>query len=233
LEALTKAYEDAYPQAPALSLSSRTDHLYTLTSGDHTLAITLVPRPIPWDQLEGPCATAWYWPAAADTLRPHQAHLLVALVEEGSRSIDQATALTRLTSAVAQTTANCGIFWGPGRLVHPTEAFIAQAAQLAADDLPLFLWVDFRIERIADDAVRLYTTGVESLGGLELETPHFTGEPQALLEHAYNIAHYQLSQQKQIGQDDTIALADDLQVVAHREPSMLDPGLEVIRLEFA
>ena len=45
-----------------------------------TAAVTLVKQPIPWSQLEGPAAAAaWYWPEAAETLRPHEAHLLVTL----------------------------------------------------------------------------------------------------------------------------------------------------------
>jgi len=58
-----------------------TESLFTCTLGEYTAAATLVPRPIPWSQLEGPCATAWYWPAAADALRDHAAHLLVTLVD--------------------------------------------------------------------------------------------------------------------------------------------------------
>jgi len=117
-------------------------------------------------------------------------------------------------------------------LVHPPKAFIDQALQLSSSNLPLFLWVDFRVERTGDGTARLYTTGLESLGHTELEVPEFRGEPQQLLEYGYNVAHYQLDQRKMINDGDTIGLSDQLQAVANRRPSMLDAELEVIQLEF-
>jgi len=221
-----------YQKAPTMTVAGSTESLFTCTIGDYTAAATLVPKPIPWAQLEGPCATAWYWPTAAEALRDHQAHLLVTLVDEGGKEVPKSTALTQLVAGLVANSRACGVFWGPGRLVHPPRAFQEQAAQLAADDLPLFLWVDFRVERTDSGGTRLYTTGLEALGYTELEVNDFPGEPQTLLEYSYNIAHYQLSQAKEINEGDTVGLTEEVQVVAHRSPSMFDESLEVVQLEF-
>lgn len=221
-----------YVDGPSMTVSGSTENLFTCTIGDYTAAVTLVPKPIPWEQLEGPCATAWYWPDAAEGLRDHQAHLLVTLIDEGGKETLKATALTQLVAGLVSTSRTRGVFWGPGRLVHPPRAFLEQAAQLAADDLPLFLWVDFRVERTETGGTRLYTTGLQALGYIELEVQDFHGEPQTLLEYAYNIAHYQLTQSKEINEGDTIGLTEEVQVVAHRVPSMFDESLEVVGLQF-
>ena len=204
-----------------------------MTIGEYTAAAALVPRPIPWSQLEGPADTAWYWPEAAAAMRAHAAHLLVTLVDEGGRPITKSLALTRLTAALATTSPSVGVFWGPGRLVHPPMAFIEQAEQASETNLPLFLWVDFRVEQLNDGALRLYTTGLDALGGAELEAAHFDGLPQRLLEFAYNIAHYQLDRQKTIRDGDTIGLTEEVQVTARRAQSMLGGEMEVLQLEFA
>jgi len=222
-------FDDAPPMTPA----GATEGLITCTMGDYTAAATLVSRSIPPSQLEGPCATAWYWPTAEQQLRDHQAHLLVTLVDEGSNAIEKSTLLTQLVSGFVATSPAMGVFWGPGRLVHPPRAFVEQAVQMSPTDLPLFLWVDFRVERTDNGMVRLYTTGLEALGQTELEVVDFRGEPQTLLEYGYNISHYQLSQAKAINEGDTIGLTDELQAIAHRRPSMFDSELEVIALEFA
>jgi hypothetical protein len=213
-------------------LSSATENLLTLTVGEATAAVSLVPRPIPWSQLEGPAATAWYWPEASAALRHHAAHLLVALVDEGGRPIEKAMTLTRLVTAVAAASPSVGIFWGPGRLVHSPEAFIEQAVQMSEGNLPLFLWVDFRIEESASGGVRLFTTGLEALGATEMEVRDYGGDAQELLNYAYNIAHYQLDQRKVIRDGDTIGLTDEVQVTAHRGLSMLGGEMEVLQLEF-
>jgi hypothetical protein len=231
-ERISAWYAEHYPQAPPLMAAGATEHLRTVTLGDYTAAATLVPRPIPAAQLEGPAATAWYWPEAAEQLRRQAAHVLVTLVDESGQAVDKAMHLTRLSAAIAATAPSVGVFWGPGRLVHPPAAFIEQAAEMSTNNLPLFLWIDFRVEPLDDGALRLYTTGLEALGGAEIETPHFAGSRQELVGHAYNVAHYQLDRRKTIRDGDTIGLADNVQVTARRGPSMLGGKMEVIRLEF-
>ena len=103
---------------------------------------------------------------------------------------------------------------------------------MRSNNLPLFLWIDFRIEQIEAGAYRLYTTGLESLGHSELEVPHYEGSPQALLDLAYNIAHYMLDKRKVLDDGDTIGVTEQVQVVGHRGPSMLGGEMEVIRLDF-
>ncbi|MCA9233003.1 MAG: DUF4261 domain-containing protein [Planctomycetales bacterium] len=222
----------SFPDALEMTVSGSTEALFTCSLGDYTAAVTLVDRPIPWGQLEGPCATAWYWPDAETELRDHNAHLLVTLIDEGAKAIEKSTLLTQLVAGVVSSSPTLGVFWGPGRLVHPPRAFLEQALQMSPKDLPLFLWVDFRVERLEPGMVRLYTTGLEALGHSELEVPEFQGAPQTLLEYAYNIAHYQVTQPKYINDGHTIGLTDEVQVVAHHGRSMFDEGIEVIRLEF-
>ena len=221
-----------FPEAPAPRLANSTDNLLALTVGQYTAAVTLVPRDIPWSRLEGPAATAWYWPEAAPQLRNHQAHLLVTLIDEGGAAIEKAIALTRLTAAVAGTSASVGVFWGPGRLVHPPAGFIEQAQECSAESLPLFLWIDFRVEPTDDGSLRAYTTGLEALGQPEIEVACFAGPPQALIRNLYNLAHYLLDRKQVIRDGDTIDLAEDVRVTVRRERSMLGGDMEVLRLEF-
>jgi hypothetical protein len=229
---VTRFINQMYPEAPEMAVAGSTENLLTCTIGEYTAAVTLVPRPVPWPQLEGPCATAWYWPTATEALRDHAAHLMVALVDEGSKSIPKSMALTQLVSGLVGTSPVQGVFWGPGRLVHPPQSFLDQAQHMSPRDLPLFLWVDFRVERNPDDTCRLYTTGLEALGKTEIEIRDFPGEPQVMLEYAYNVAHYQVTSNKHMNDGDTIGLTDEVQAVVKLAPSMFDPTLEVVQLEF-
>lgn len=246
----TKRFAELFPAAPQPEIVQSTEALLTITVDGFTAAAALAPRPIPWSQLEGPCATAWYWPEATETLRSHTQHLMLTLIDEGGSPIVKSSHLTRLAAAIADCASSVAVFWGPSCLVHPPAAFIEQATQMTDDDLPLFIWVDFRVEqRIADGqllkdgqpgegdrsndgGVRLYTTGLAALGRAEIEVDQFHGPPQELLEHVYNVAHYELAQNKEIGDGDTIGLTDQLQVTACRRPSMFDANLEVVGLQF-
>ncbi|QDT00021.1 hypothetical protein HG15A2_33560 [Adhaeretor mobilis] len=236
--ALEQSFQELFPGEVKLTVSSAAERIVICTLGqqadDFTAAITLVEQPVPWQQLEGPCETARYWPEAVATLKDHQAHLMVTLIDEGTKSLDKSIALTQLVAAtVAASESATGVFWGPGRLVHPRDGFLGQAEQVQPENLPLFLWIDFRVEKVEADGtetVRLYTTGLEALGQTEIEVDQFNGTPQELLEYAYNIAHYLLIGSKAVEDSHTIGLTDELQAVVTRGPSFLDPELEVLQL---
>lgn len=230
---LKRSLAEQFNEAPPLEVAEVTPALLTGQLGDYTFGITLVPRPIPPSQLEGPCATAWFWPDAAEAFRGHESHLLITLIDEGGRAVEKSRRLTELTAAILSSVPACGVFWGPGRLVHPPDAFLQQAVQMTAEDLPLFLWVDFRVERTGEETVRMYTTGLEALGQTELEAADFAGSPQRLLEYAYNVAHYQLVEPKALEEGHTIGLTEEVQATIHRTKSMLDETMDVIALEFS
>ncbi|MCA9235728.1 MAG: DUF4261 domain-containing protein [Planctomycetales bacterium] len=234
---IERAFQERFPDAVQPSTPGGTERLTTCSLGDFTASATLIDQPIPPAQLVGPCAAAWYWPDAAAAVSNHTAHLLLTLVDEGGTPIDRALAFTRWTAAVAAASDALGVFWGPSRAIHRPADFIDQAVQSSINDLPLYLWIDFRIEPVANATggpgfLRLYTTGLEALGQNELEVQHFVGEPQTLLSSAYNVAHYLLERKKVINDGDTIGLTEEVQLTARRGPSMLGGELEVIQLQW-
>ena len=200
--------------------------------GKDRAAVALMPTPIPWAKLDGPCATAWWWPEAAEKMQGHTSHILVALVGEAGNLIQQHITLTHLTAAIASHTDAVGIFWGSGALVHEPNDFIAQAQQLSGEDLPLHLWIDFRIEQNEDGSYRLFTTGMDAFGQLEIEIPPSTQEPKEILDFAHAIANYILTSNPRIDNGETLGRSPTEKVKAVHAPSMLDSKITVLRLEF-
>ncbi len=225
--------QTTWPESEPITSVSSKGNIVTFALGEATAALTLFPMPIPWQHLEGPCATAWYWPGAAAALRRHRRHVLVTLIDESRDPIEKSLRLTRLVAAF---TARCeqalGIFWGPGRMVHPPQAFLDLSQDMTREYLPLYLWIDFRVEAISAGTYRLYTTGLEPLGQREIEVERYEGDPQKLLETVYNIAHYALDQEKPLATGDTIGSSNAERIAIERTTSMFDPEQEVIRLEF-
>ena len=150
--------------------------------GGNTAAVALMPAPIPWSNLEGPCETAWWWPEAAERMRGHNSHLLVALGGESGDAVRRSLALTHLTAAVAAHVDAAGIYWGGGTLVHDPQVFLEEARSASPENLPLHLWIDFRIEANDDGTLRLFTTGMKALDKMEIEIPHSRHEPSGGLQ---------------------------------------------------
>ena len=61
--------------------------------------------PIPWSDLEGPCATSILWPKAAEELRPHTGHLIVTVLRQDDDPLEGSRMLTRACTSVL---ATCG-----------------------------------------------------------------------------------------------------------------------------
>lgn len=221
--------------ADAPRVASQSDGAFTLAwdSDGATANVTLVDQPIPWERLEGPCVTAWYWPEAEATLRPHTRHLFVTLLDEGRKKIPVSWRLTRLVVAIARHTPALGIIWGSSGAVHKPADFAALAEQSSGSDLPLNLWVDFRAYELdGGDGFGLFTTGLEALGHRELEVTRYAGDPQQLVGSTYNIAHYVLDKDAALKDSEVIGLPDESQVTIREDRSMVDPEAEVFRLEF-
>ncbi len=215
------------------TVTSRTEAGFTLSWVDGATAnVTLVDRAIPWERLEGPCATAWYWPEAEAALRPHTHHLFITLVDEGRSGIDVSFRLTHLAVATSTPPA-VGIVWGSSGAVHKPADFAQLAAQSSKNDLPLNLWIDFRAYQLdGGNGFGLFTTGMEALGRREFEVPNYAGDPQHLIGAAYNIAHYTLEKAATLKDSEVIGLPDESQVTVREDRSALDPEQEVFRLEF-
>ena len=202
--------------------------------GEATANVTLVDRPVPWKQLEGPCATAWYWPEAKQSLRNHQAHLFVTLFDESTKAILQATRLTRLCCALGATTSALGIVWGASGAVHEPKAFAQLAGESTTENLPLNLWIDFRVYELdGRPGFGLFTTGLDSLGHRELEAPEYQGDPQQLIAGVYNVTHYLLEKDAHLKEGEVIGLPDEREVTVYEDRSMIDPEQEIVRLEFS
>src|SRR4029453_16757167 len=80
--AIAKDLAVTWPSLPKASEISQKDATLSFSVGESIVAIGLMPAPIPWRDLDGPCATSWFWPKAAEELRKHGQHLIVTVLAE-------------------------------------------------------------------------------------------------------------------------------------------------------
>lgn len=234
VESVNQVLAERFPGAAPLEQTSQSQRGVTFRWVGASGNYTLVDRPIPWSRLEGPCATAWYWPEAEAAMRSHSSHLFITLLEEDSaKPIETATRLTRLVAALAECAGALGIVWGPSGQVHRPEDFSGLAVNATPEDLPLHLWVDFRVTQTdSPEELALFTTGLEALGHREFETPAFHGDPQHLAGAVYNVAHYVLEKGAVLKDGEAIGLPDGGQVSVRVGTSMVDDRQEVLQLQF-
>ena len=217
---------------PKAKEASEKDKTISCWLGEDLVAVSLMPVPIPWSELEGPCATAWWWPEATDRLRTHNSHAIVALMGESGNLIERHIRLTHLIAAVAANTDAAGIYWGAGTVVHDPQAFQDQSAELAPDNLEPQLWVDMRLEQNDDGSYRYFTTGMQALGCLELEIRKSKKAPDEILDFGYAIVNYILTSGARIKDGETIGRSAEEKIKVRHKPSMWDKSRTVMELAF-
>lgn len=202
--------------------------VFSLRGGN--LAISLMPAPIPWSDLEGPCATAWWWPEATERMKSHSFHFVVALIGGEIEAVERRVILTNVVREVASTSDSVGIYWGEGTIVHEPKDFMEMTASISGSKIPGPAWLDVRVEPVGDDAVRCFTTGLAPLGFREIEVVRSTLAPNQVMEFIGDTACYIVNHRKQINHGDTMGRTPTEQYRVSHAPSMFDRA-EVMRLD--
>ncbi len=189
---------------------------------DAQVVIMLMPGPIPWSELEGPCATAWWWPEATEAMQKHKYHF-IAMVRGGEwNEVEQRVLLAKVVQGVLASTDAIGVYWGDATLVMQPSIFIPAAKQAQFDDVPMMVFADVRVEEISDGVYRCFTTGMDSLGFHEIEVDETTMEPDVLLEFVLDSAKYIVDNYLEIPEGNTFGRDADKQFKIRYRPSMFD-----------
>ncbi|MBX9625958.1 MAG: DUF4261 domain-containing protein [Gemmataceae bacterium] len=227
---LLAVLREKYPVEPAPTDPDDRDGMLFFTVPDGMAFVSLMPAPVPWDDLEGPCETARWWPTAADELRGHTHHLIVSLMGGPGTPLERHVWLTKYVAVVTELTDAAGVYWGAGTVVHQPEAFRELAAVVSAEDPVAPLWVDHRLWSEDGKTARFATTGLRAFGLPEVEVDRSSWEPGELHDFCSSIVGYVLGRGAAIPDGDTIgrSAAEKVKVVYAR--SMWEREGEVMKL---
>lgn len=233
---LRSLIQEAARSHPRLKLNREPESPGGVTSFQWESSDVLVadmPAPIPWSDLEGPCRTAWFWPAAAEEIKTHTCHLLVTLTDPDLDAIDRFLRLTEVTAALlASLPTAAGVYWGSGAVVTSPEAFREMASGAVREQLPLYLWVTFHLGRNGDGSMFGFTQGLAALGIKELEVPSTRYSTEDVLDRLFNIAHYVLDGVAEVKDGNSIGMsATEVIRVRFRSSQFGQDGM-VMQLEF-
>lgn len=221
--------KERYPSGNVVHEEER-DETAILTLDGNMTAVSLMPAPIPWPEIEGPCATAWWWPEAEERMKSHCAHAIVALLGDSGTPLERHISLTHLVSSLLACSDAAGVYWGNGTVVHAPDAFQDQAADISADAVAPQLWVDMRLEQNDDESFRYFTTGMTALGHPEVEIDRTTLSPREILNLCYEIVSYILTGGTPLKHGETIGRSAEERIAVTHEPSMFDREGNVIKL---
>src|SRR5512133_770315 len=83
----------------------------SFSAGTTDVIVGRMPVPMPWSDLEGPCATSILWPNAAAELKAHAAHIVVTVAAD-LNPVEIARQLTTATASVVRACPTAlGVYW--------------------------------------------------------------------------------------------------------------------------
>lgn len=210
----------------------RTDEALSFSLGDDLAVVTPVPAPVPWGDLQNLCRAAWHWPEAEAGVEPLDSHLLVTLVAGVASPLTRTQRLTRVVTALLEATSAVAVYWGPGPAINPAEAFVEASDFLNEGSLPLLLWTELRVFSTSPGKVSLVTSGLRSLGGMEIEIIDSERHPSELIALVDSIGAYLARNGPVIGDGETVGLSEDQAIAARHLASVWDREGPVLRLEY-
>jgi hypothetical protein len=193
-----------WPGLPAATDADEKEDTIAFRVGSAEVILGKMPAPIPWSDLERPCATSILWKNACDEIRQHTIHWIVTVSGE-LNPIQLATLLTQVTASVLATCPLAlGVYWGSATLVIPRDIFIEFAEGVLPEGPPLYIWVDFRVGKDSASTSSGFTTGMVALGHMEFEVQGSPESPGDLRERLLALAGYLLENGPVIKDGDTV-----------------------------
>ncbi len=221
-----------WPALPQASELKKQDNTLSFDVGNQAVIMGLMPAPIPWSDLEGPCATSWLWKDAANVLKEHKNHLVLTVSSE-EKPVQRAAMLSMVTAAIFKTCSQAvGVLWGLSGLVISPEIFCEFAEKMLPGGLPLFIWVDFRLLKNQAGRVVGFTQDMEQLGHMELETLDSPETPAGLRDRFFGLACYLLENGPVIKDGDTVGESADEKIRVVYSDSAYGHKNKVMRMDY-
>ncbi len=223
-----------WPELGEMAAAEEQVGICSWTHNGLLISVARMARPVPWSDLEGPCATSILWKNAAEEIMLHREHLLVVVMGDVA-PVDRAAVLTKVTAGVLLANpAALGVFWAGAALVVPAALFVDFTKELLPLGPPLWIWVDFRAGTNETGATSGFTQGMEALGLMEIETTNASESPGELRERFMALARYLIEHGMVINHGHTVGESSTAErILVEIGPSAFGYANDVMRLNYS
>lgn len=188
-----------------LSGNDNNDDTLVATIGDMTLAVALMPAPVPNGEAEHYAAANYIWPDAVKVAQSHKAHILVSVTGKDADLLERGKLFSKAVSSCLKQQYALAAYTD-GTVFQPR--FYIQAASLMQRHegmLPILNWVWFGAHR-TDKYSGIYTCGMRKFGKEEMEI-YADADLGDIREFLLNIVSYILEMNVTLQDDETIGFS--------------------------
>jgi Domain of unknown function (DUF4261) len=194
-----------------------------------TVGVGLVERPLPKGEIEHICKWAWYWRSACDAMASHKAHLIVTLLGTDLHKVAAALLQTKVIAALMDSNAIAS-YWGTS--LQSKDAFLKQSARSSPENLPVWLWVNFRMTNDKETGWTISTRDMDSFGLYEIESRDVKIEGLKLFSMISGMSEYLIKKGPVIKDGETIGDSPAENIRVRHAPSYWNEGKTAYRVVF-
>lgn len=173
-----------------------------------TIAISLMPAPIPDQEAVNNAKTNFRWPGAVEVAEKHQAHILVAIMNKDKPINEAAKLFVKICSSCLKLPHATAINT-LGTVFEPNFYMNAAKTALEQDELPILNLVFFGIYSEDGKTVCGYTFGMELFNKRNMEVLNSQHDPNEVMEFLYDIVGYVLEQDVLLQDGETIGFSEE------------------------
>ena len=232
LEGIRECFQRHWPEMAEMAGAEIRDAVLSWSYSGQEIYVSRMAAPMPWGDLEGPCATSVLWKNATAEVMTHKEHLLVVIMGEAA-PVERARLLTRITAALLLANPSAlGVSWASSAVVVPAAIFLDFALKILPSGPPLWIWVDFRVGANPDGSAAGFTQGMAGLGLMEMETRNAMESPAALRERLNCLAAYLIDKGMVIQQGHSVGTSAEEVIVVEFGPSSFGHAGDVMKLNY-
>lgn len=222
----------SWPTLPSPRDVKKEENTLSFDMGHMSIAMGMMPGPIPDDSWAPPERQTWIWPDATGEMQDHRTHLIVTVIGDAT-PLEQSQLLTMVTASLLATCGNpAGVLWGEAGLLVSPAMFREVALEALPIELPLCIWVSIHLGKNEDGTTVGFTRGLQGLDVMDFVTENATDEPADLCERFYGLADYLLTNGPVIEDGHTIGEDADERIQICFDESPFGHECPVMRLNY-
>lgn len=172
---------------------------------DMTIALSLMPAPVPNGEAEENAANNYLWKDAVKVIKAHQAHIMAAVLGNAPL-IERGKLFVKLLASCCKQQNACGVYTS-GTVFEP-RFYMEFANMMKEDLLPIYNWIWFGLYQ-GEKGVNCYTYGMKVFGKDEMEVLDADADPSDVQEFLSSLVSYVLEYDVTLNDGETIGFTEN------------------------
>lgn len=220
--------EEENPQGDAEKDIAKEEDAVCFYSQGCMISVALMPAAIPDGEAEYHAGRNYMWQDAEKTVKQHQAHLLVIVMNLGAGALEAGKMLTKAVSVCCKQAGALGVY--ANETVYQPEQYLQFASILKESQFPIFNLVWFGLYP-GKGGLCACTCGMDAFGYDEMEIIDSNAQPSEILDFLSGVAAYVIVENVTLQNGETIGFSAEQKISITKSQGIAVEG-ESLKLGF-